>query len=314
MCMPNISIKVKLLFTLMAPLLLSVPASAEIDNCCFVGRQCDADREWVNGYWAYQNNQCASPSQQQQARSSQSQPQTGTSAAVDNCCFVDRLCTTGEEWVSGYWAFQNNECAAPSQQQQSSSLQSQPQPAASSEIDNCCFLGWQCASDDDWVTGYWAYQNNQCAAPSQRQQPQARQDQRTPSEINNCCFIGWQCDADEEWRSGYWAFQANQCDAPAQWQSQWQQMKQQQRNNANQQSQNSNQRRQPERAQRGNNNQAPQVQWETEDWHRCIIPCPPRRPGPVTYISMILDISITTPHVTETDDGTPVIVSPEAGD
>ena len=167
-----------------------------------------------------------------------------TSAEIDNCCFVDRLCMSNAEWVNGYWAFQNNECAAPSQQQQSSSLQSQPQPVASSEIDNCCFLDWQCASDDDWVTGYWAFQNNQCVMPTDSQ-PQAQPRETASEEVNNCCFIGWQCDTDEEWTSGYWAFQANQCDAPAQWQSQWQQMKQQQRNNANQQSQNSNQQRQP---------------------------------------------------------------------
>ena len=29
---------------------------------------------------------------------------------VDNCCFVDRQCTTDDEWLSGYWAYQNNQC------------------------------------------------------------------------------------------------------------------------------------------------------------------------------------------------------------
>ena len=36
---------------------------------------------------------------------------------IDNCCFVDRLCTSDQEWRDGYWAFQNNQCAAPSQSQ-----------------------------------------------------------------------------------------------------------------------------------------------------------------------------------------------------
>ena len=31
---------------------------AEVDNCCFVDRQCNTDQEWTNGYNAYQNNQC----------------------------------------------------------------------------------------------------------------------------------------------------------------------------------------------------------------------------------------------------------------
>jgi len=31
---------------------------ANIDNCCFVNRQCHSDREWLDGYWAYQRNEC----------------------------------------------------------------------------------------------------------------------------------------------------------------------------------------------------------------------------------------------------------------
>ena len=36
-----------------------------------------------------------------------------TPAHIDNCCFVDRQCSADEEWVRGYWAFQNNECTVP---------------------------------------------------------------------------------------------------------------------------------------------------------------------------------------------------------
>ena len=45
---------------------------------------------------------------------SQASSGTGTSAQIDNCCFVDRQCTTDQEWTDGYWAFQNGQCAAPS--------------------------------------------------------------------------------------------------------------------------------------------------------------------------------------------------------
>ncbi len=31
--------------------------------------------------------------------------------------------------------------------------------------DNCCFLEWQCQSDDEWINGYYAFQNNQCEHP-----------------------------------------------------------------------------------------------------------------------------------------------------
>ena len=46
-----------------------------------------------------------------------------TQSQIDNCCFVDRQCTVDAEWVSGYWAFQNGQCAAPGQTRQSTSLQ-----------------------------------------------------------------------------------------------------------------------------------------------------------------------------------------------
>ncbi len=42
---------------------------------------------------------------------SQSSPQSD----IDNCCFVDRQCTTEQEWKDGYWAYQNNQCGVPVQ-------------------------------------------------------------------------------------------------------------------------------------------------------------------------------------------------------
>ena len=79
---------------------------------------------------------------------------------VDNCCFVDRQCRSDEEWASGFWAFQNNQCAAPSLPQTSSPANVDP-----SQADNCCFLDWLCVTDDDWQSGFQAFQNNQCKHP-----------------------------------------------------------------------------------------------------------------------------------------------------
>lgn len=31
---------------------------SNVDNCCFVNRQCNTDDEWTRGYWAFQNNEC----------------------------------------------------------------------------------------------------------------------------------------------------------------------------------------------------------------------------------------------------------------
>ena len=137
------STRAKLLFILVALFLLSLPAGAQIDNCCFVDRLCATNDEWVNGYWAYQHNQCPAPAQ----------PQPTASADIDNCCFVDRQCATAEDYVAGYFAFRNSQCGLPSQS------------------NNCCFSGWQCSTDDDWVGGYWAFRYDQCNPPARAERP-----------------------------------------------------------------------------------------------------------------------------------------------
>ena len=114
-----------------------------------------------------------------------------------------------------------------------SSRKRQQRPAkspagSSSQIDNCCFVDRQCESDEQWTSGYWAYQNNQCPR-AQNSQSQSRASGPASEAVDNCCFIGWQCNTDEEWRSGYWAFQHDQCDSPTQWPEQWSQIKQLQR-------------------------------------------------------------------------------------
>ena len=91
---------------------------------------------------------------------------------------------------------------------------------ASAQSDNCCGIDRQCSTKDEWVAGYYAFQNNQCAAPAEQQQGQQARQQRSPLAINNCCFGGWQCEADEEWISGYWAFQNDHCASRSHWEEQ----------------------------------------------------------------------------------------------
>ena len=166
----------------------------DIDNCCFVDRQCSSDQEWNDGYWAFQNNQCPA--------TAQSQPTGGAPAQVDNCCFVDRLCNSDQEWTDGYWAYQNNQCGAPSQTPASS----QPTGGAPAQVDNCCFVDRQCSSDQEWNDGYWAYQNNQCSAPTSSQPTGG-----APSQIDNCCYVDRHCSTELDWISGYHAYQNHQC-------------------------------------------------------------------------------------------------------
>lgn len=124
------------------------------DNCCGIDRQCTTEQDWTDGYWAYQNEECAGSTQTQPLVP----PTNITTSNIDNCCFVDRQCDTSQDWDAGYWAYQNGQCAVPQQPQ----IQAQPVSASPSDIDNYCFTGWQCNNDSDWSRGYDAYQNNQC--------------------------------------------------------------------------------------------------------------------------------------------------------
>ena len=132
-----------------------LPAAAQVDNCCLVDRQCHSDRDWIDGFYAYQNGKCAAPAQAQSA--------SGAAGQIDNCCFVDRQCSSDQQWMDGYWAYQNNLCPAST----GSPAQSvaPPAPSAAADVDNCCYIDRQCGSDQQWMDGYWAFQNNQCATP-----------------------------------------------------------------------------------------------------------------------------------------------------
>ena len=198
--------KTRLVAVVAAALTLCGLASAQIDNCCFVDRQCSSDQEWTNGYWAFQNGQCAAPAPSGQPANS--------SAPVDNCCGIDRQCSTDAEWLSGWRAYQNNQCAAPAQPQPAAPTQ--PVASAPATVDNCCFVDRQCSTDAEWLSGWQAYQNNQCAAPAQPQpaaptQPVAS----TPATVDNCCFVDRQCNTDLEWMAGWHAYQYGQCAASA---------------------------------------------------------------------------------------------------
>ncbi len=130
-------------------------APAAVDNCCQVDRQCQTEADWTNGYYAYQNGQCAAPAQLQ----SPARPASNIPAAVDNCCQVDRQCHTEADWTNGYYAYQNGQCGGSAQPQSPA----QPAGGIPAGIDNCCRAGWHCESDLDWQRGWSAYQLFQCS-------------------------------------------------------------------------------------------------------------------------------------------------------
>ena len=55
-------------------------------------------------------------------------------------------------------------------------------------VDNCCFIGWQCNTEEEWQKGYIAFQNNQCESSSQP----ARSSSSQPEQRNNQRFGGCQ--------------------------------------------------------------------------------------------------------------------------
>ena len=176
-------------------------AAGDVDNCCFVDRQCQNDQDWVNGYWAYQNGQCGVPTQSQVQTSVQ--PTASVSSEIDNCCFAGWPCHNDQDWVNGYWAYQSGQCGGQAQAQSQATVQLAG--GESTQIDNCCFGGRQCHTDQDWVDGYLAYQSGQCGAP--------RQD--FVGNANNCCQTGWNCVDDWDWANGQWAFANNACTHPS---------------------------------------------------------------------------------------------------
>ena len=216
-------------------------SASGIDNCCFVDRQCQSDQDWVNGYWAFQNNQCSAPVP------AQSGPTGGAPAQIDNCCYVDRQCSTDLDWIGGWRAYQAGQCSATSPAPAPAS--SQPAGPAPANIDNCCYVDRQCSTDLDWMGGWHAYRAGQCGAPGQSQMVASSQPAsgavilRTASGIvigsasghnilpstgrnnlprrgqifsyDNCCQLHWQCNSDQDWAAGHQAFQNNgQCALP----------------------------------------------------------------------------------------------------
>ncbi len=136
--------------------------ATDIDNCCFVNRQCVTDQEWVEGYHAYQRNECSGGQPAAAVSAPISAPAGGP---VDNCCQVNWQCDLIGAWVEGYHAFQRNECHVVSPPP----VIIRPTPAAASPagqpIDNCCFVNRQCATEQDWVDGYEAFKyDNMCRA------------------------------------------------------------------------------------------------------------------------------------------------------
>ncbi|MCY3780025.1 MAG: hypothetical protein OXG78_06935 [Chloroflexi bacterium] len=186
---------------------------AQIDNCCFVDRQCNSDQEWTDGYWAFQNGRCAAPAQTQPQVQPGTQPQPSTPTGrdipddIDNCCNLDRECHTDEEWAAGWAAFQNHECVYELHQ-----FLGIPVPGAqpASGSNNCCTApGWLCQHDEHFDAGYRAYRNLKHCSPQVRSLylPYYKHIYDT----DNCCNLGRECHTEADWQRGYTDFRYFRC-------------------------------------------------------------------------------------------------------
>lgn len=135
--------------------------TSNIDNCCFVDRQCLTDQEWTDGYWAFQNGQCAAPAVSQTQTASQ--PVTTTApTGVDNCCHVNRQCHTDDDWLHGFYDYQHNQCQGVAPTTSNAPITG-PIPEG---VDNCCSVNRQCHTEADYAIGYEQFKYNLCYVPS----------------------------------------------------------------------------------------------------------------------------------------------------
>ena len=86
----------------------AIPMPASVDNCCFVNQQCSTDRDWLDGFYAFQRGMC--PASAPALPHSPALPSLTRPANVDNCCNVNRDCQTESDWVDGFYAFQFGSC------------------------------------------------------------------------------------------------------------------------------------------------------------------------------------------------------------
>ncbi|MCY3832540.1 MAG: SH3 domain-containing protein, partial [Chloroflexi bacterium] len=111
--------------------------SVDIDNCCFVNRQCANDQEWADGYWAFQRNECPVS-----ASSGQAPTVTGSAPASDSARSLP--------WTPNMTEGVKHLLANP----------------AHDPFNNCCFMYWEtCQSDEEWGRGYHQFQEHQCIHP-----------------------------------------------------------------------------------------------------------------------------------------------------
>ncbi len=122
----NFNTNLRATFSLQGSILETVPSGTTL---LVVGNQSRWLRISRNGVEVWMANWV---SHTRVAGGEQTQSPSQTSSNIDNCCFVDRLCSSDSEWNDGYFAYENGQCTAPSQTQTRTS--SQPVNTGTSQL------------------------------------------------------------------------------------------------------------------------------------------------------------------------------------
>ena len=192
------------------------PSQTPIDNCCFVDRQCNTDREWTDGYWAFQNGQCEAPAQSQPLVQPQTQARIWTPTRplieipgnINNCCSLDRECHSDKEWRAGWVAFKELECWDAYHKW---ARTPEPGVVPASGSDNCCTApGWLCLNDEHFESGREAYlAYSHC---HRRLITTYLPSHEFYDATDNCCHLGRDCQTNADWERGYSDFLHFKCE------------------------------------------------------------------------------------------------------
>lgn len=82
----------------------NLPQQPDINNCCFVNRQCESDQQWTDGYFAFQRNECpvSAPVQTQSSSAYAGMTIIGPQAVVDR---VQQALTMLYERTPHWWDY-----------------------------------------------------------------------------------------------------------------------------------------------------------------------------------------------------------------
>lgn len=181
-------------------------AVVNADNCCNLGWQCQTEKDWDDGYYAYRRNQC--PASATSAQPSAPQP-AAAGQVSDNCCGIDRQCYSEHDWIVGWHAFRLGQCQTPATSVRTSVQQSAPTGQVNG---NCCGIDRECHTHYDFRIGKHAFLAGHCQTRAAIAQSVAQQSAAGPrSSIDNCCHLDRSCHSEDEWRAGYAAFEALEC-------------------------------------------------------------------------------------------------------